>query len=113
MTRLPVVPAGRPRVFGEFRRSGIGRHLRIWGWLYIRRLRIEDRLGIQVGAGRLGDRDRNARTRRASVGIVHTRAMPASALRETIKTITESRSDADRASGVDRGCGRPFVRTAG
>ena len=85
MLRLQLVIAGRTRVFGwELRRSGIGRNLRVRRWLYIRWLRVEDRLGIQVGAGRLGDRDRNARTRRSRVGIVHTLAMPTQGLRETI-----------------------------
>jgi hypothetical protein len=81
--RLPLVLVGRTRIFGrELRRSGIGRHLRVWRWLHIRRLGVEDRFRNQVGAGRLGSRDRNA-TRQAGVRIDHIQAMPAPAFRET------------------------------
>jgi hypothetical protein len=88
--RLHLFIAGRTRIFGrKLRWSRIGRQLRVWRWLYVWWLRVEDRLRKEVGAGRLGAGDRNARARQASVGIIHTQAMPAPTLRETTRDVAE------------------------
>jgi hypothetical protein len=56
----------------------------------------QDRRRKEIGAGRHRGRDRNARAWRRRVGIVHTWAMPAHALKETIINACSTRSDADR-----------------